>query len=123
MRQALIAPPPLTLYIHIPWCVRKCPYCDFNSHGLRDDLPEAAYVAALTRDLEFALPSIWGRPIEAVFASFDADPVASASIAQVHFGVLHDGREVIVKIVRPNIRPQIIQDFEILAWILPIKCN
>lgn len=61
------ASPPLTLYIHIPWCVRKCPYCDFNSHAQRDDLPEAAYVAALTRDLEFALPAIWGRPIEAVF--------------------------------------------------------
>ena len=60
-------PPPLTLYIHIPWCVRKCPYCDFNSHGLRDELPEAAYVDALSRDLEFALPSIWGRTIEAVF--------------------------------------------------------
>ncbi|MBI5936505.1 MAG: oxygen-independent coproporphyrinogen III oxidase-like protein [Betaproteobacteria bacterium] len=67
MPGGLIAPPPLTLYIHIPWCVRKCPYCDFNSHGLRADLPEAAYVEALTRDLEFALPSIWGRPIEAVF--------------------------------------------------------
>ena len=67
MPGGLAAPPPLTLYIHIPWCVRKCPYCDFNSHGLRDELPEAAYVDALSRDLEFALPSIWGRTIEAVF--------------------------------------------------------
>ncbi|MEW5893846.1 MAG: radical SAM family heme chaperone HemW [Pseudomonadota bacterium] len=63
----LAAPPPLTLYIHIPWCVRKCPYCDFNSHAQRGTLPEAAYVEALSRDLESALPMIWGRPIEAVF--------------------------------------------------------
>lgn len=61
------AAPPLTLYVHIPWCVRKCPYCDFNSHALREELPEAAYIAALERDLEVALPLIWGRPIEAVF--------------------------------------------------------
>ncbi len=64
---ALVAPPPLTLYIHIPWCVRKCPYCDFNSHAQRGALPEAAYVEALSRDLESALPMIWGRSIEAVF--------------------------------------------------------
>ncbi len=67
MPGGLAVPPPLTLYIHIPWCVRKCPYCDFNSHAQRDGLPEAAYVEALTRDLEFALPAIWGRSIEAVF--------------------------------------------------------
>ena len=59
--------PPLSLYVHIPWCVRKCPYCDFNSHEARDDLPEAAYVAALVRDLEQALPAIWGRRIVSVF--------------------------------------------------------
>ncbi len=60
--------PPLTLYIHLPWCVRKCPYCDFNSHALRDELPETAYVEALARDLDFACASLDGeRPIEAVF--------------------------------------------------------
>ena len=46
--------PPLTLYIHVPWCVRKCPYCDFNSHEAPSDLPEAEYLAALTADLEQA---------------------------------------------------------------------
>ncbi|MFA5081397.1 MAG: radical SAM family heme chaperone HemW [Hydrogenophilaceae bacterium] len=58
---------PLSLYVHIPWCVRKCPYCDFNSHALRDELPEAAYLDALARDLERSLPEVWGRPIETVF--------------------------------------------------------
>lgn len=58
---------PLSLYVHVPWCVRKCPYCDFNSHPLRDELPEAAYLDALTRDLEAALSDIWGRPVETVF--------------------------------------------------------
>ncbi|MDX1654624.1 MAG: radical SAM family heme chaperone HemW, partial [Candidatus Competibacteraceae bacterium] len=60
-------PIPLSLYIHIPWCVRKCPYCDFNSHALRDTLPEADYVAALLADLEQDLPRVWGRPVESVF--------------------------------------------------------
>jgi putative oxygen-independent coproporphyrinogen III oxidase len=59
--------PPLSLYIHIPWCVRKCPYCDFNSHEARADLPESAYIDALIRDLEMALPLIWGRKVYSVF--------------------------------------------------------
>src|SRR5512135_660605 len=59
--------PPLSLYIHIPWCVRKCPYCDFNSHEVRGGLPEEQYVAALVRDLELALPQVWGRKIYSVF--------------------------------------------------------
>ena len=63
----LAALPPLSLYVHIPWCVRKCPYCDFNSHEARGELPEQAYVAALISDLESALPSIWGRPVHTVF--------------------------------------------------------
>ncbi|MEW6131843.1 MAG: radical SAM family heme chaperone HemW [Pseudomonadota bacterium] len=62
----LTTPPPLTLYIHLPWCVRKCPYCDFNSHAT-NGIPEAAYIDALARDLELALPEIWGRKIHAVF--------------------------------------------------------
>jgi putative oxygen-independent coproporphyrinogen III oxidase len=62
----LSTPPPLTLYIHLPWCVRKCPYCDFNSHAA-DTIPESAYIDALIRDLELALPHIWGRRIHAVF--------------------------------------------------------
>ena len=59
--------PPLSLYIHIPWCVRKCPYCDFNSHEVRSAFPEKEYVAALVRDLEMALPLIWGRKVYTVF--------------------------------------------------------
>ncbi len=59
--------PPLSLYIHIPWCVRKCPYCDFNSHEARGGLPEAAYVDALLRDLESALPLVWGRKVYSIF--------------------------------------------------------
>jgi len=63
--------PPLALYVHVPWCVRKCPYCDFNSHELRgasaEAFPEDAYVDALIADLERALPSIWGRRITSVF--------------------------------------------------------
>lgn len=61
------APPPLTLYIHVPWCIKKCPYCDFNSHEVPDQLPEAEYLEALTADLEAALPNVWGRQIQAVF--------------------------------------------------------
>jgi oxygen-independent coproporphyrinogen-3 oxidase len=62
----LKTPPPLSLYIHLPWCVRKCPYCDFNSHAAQD-IPEAAYIDALLLDLECALPDIWGRKIQTVF--------------------------------------------------------
>jgi len=58
---------PLTLYIHIPWCVKKCPYCDFNSHAQKDTLPEDAYVEALLNDLENDLPRVWGRRINAIF--------------------------------------------------------
>jgi putative oxygen-independent coproporphyrinogen III oxidase len=62
--------PPLSLYIHIPWCIRKCPYCDFNSHEVRDrsgGMPEEEYVAALIRDLESTLPQVWGRKVVSVF--------------------------------------------------------
>src|SRR5213078_531284 len=59
--------PPLALYIHIPWCVRKCPYCDFNSHERAGPLPEAEYVQKLLADLESLLPSVWGRRIVSVF--------------------------------------------------------
>ncbi len=61
------ATPPLSLYIHFPWCVRKCPYCDFNSHAVKDELPEDAYIDALLRDLEQELPSVWGRTVQSVF--------------------------------------------------------
>ncbi|HGG58801.1 MAG TPA: oxygen-independent coproporphyrinogen III oxidase-like protein, partial [Gammaproteobacteria bacterium] len=58
---------PLALYVHLPWCVRKCPYCDFNSHA-RDPagVPERAYVSALLEDLETELPLVWGRRVSSV---------------------------------------------------------
>ena len=66
----LTSSPPLSLYIHIPWCVKKCPYCDFNSHESRNhngEIPEYAYVDALIADLELATPKVWGRKIKSVF--------------------------------------------------------
>ncbi len=65
VRLALL--PPLALYVHIPWCVRKCPYCDFNSHEQKDSLPERQYVDRLVEDLESLLPSVWGRRLTSVF--------------------------------------------------------
>ncbi len=59
--------PPLSLYIHFPWCVRKCPYCDFNSHAVKDGIPETEYIDALIADLELELPLIWGRPVSSIF--------------------------------------------------------
>ena len=66
-RIALTALPPLSLYIHIPWCVRKCPYCDFNSHESKGDVPERRYIDALISDLDHTLPNIWGRRVYTVF--------------------------------------------------------
>jgi len=60
-------PPPLALYIHMPWCVRKCPYCDFNSHVAPDTVPQDAYIDALIADLESALPLVWGRQLVSIF--------------------------------------------------------
>ncbi len=63
--------PPLALYVHLPWCLAKCPYCDFNSHAVPDaasgGLPEARYIDALIADLESALPQVWGRPVHSIF--------------------------------------------------------
>jgi len=66
-RVELAVLPPLALYVHIPWCARKCPYCDFNSHERGGTLPEAEYVAKLIADLEALLPSVWGRRIVSLF--------------------------------------------------------
>ncbi len=59
--------PPLSLYLHLPWCLKKCPYCDFNSHEVAGDMPEQRYIDALVADLESSLPLIWGRTIHSVF--------------------------------------------------------
>lgn len=67
----LPALPPLSLYVHLPWCLKKCPYCDFNSHEWRGEpgsgVPESAYLSALMADLEASLPLVWGRPVHSVF--------------------------------------------------------
>ena len=59
--------PPLSLYVHLPWCIRKCPYCDFNSHEAKGAIPEGDYIVALIADLEAALPLIWGRRVTTIF--------------------------------------------------------
>lgn len=62
-----MTPVPLSLYIHFPWCIHKCPYCDFNSHTASTTLPEDEYIQALLRDLEQELPHIWGRRLHTIF--------------------------------------------------------
>lgn len=71
--------PPLSLYIHFPWCVRKCPYCDFNSHEVRGSFDETAYLNALRSDLEAALPLIWGRKIYTIFIGGGTPSLMSAA--------------------------------------------
>ncbi len=71
--------PPLSLYIHIPWCVKKCPYCDFNSHEAKGPHPEAHYVSALIADLEQAIPLIYGRKIHSVFFGGGTPSLLSAA--------------------------------------------
>ncbi len=96
----LVAPPPLALYVHWPWCVRKCPYCDFNSHERRGEDEEAAYLAALIADLEAALPQIWNRPVTSVFIGGGTPSLMRAETAEVLLAAirmrlpLHPGAEV-----------------------------
>lgn len=71
--------PPLSLYIHFPWCVRKCPYCDFNSHEAKGELPEKAYLDAVRLDLEQSLPMIWGRKIHTIFIGGGTPSLMSAA--------------------------------------------
>ena len=63
----LAALPTLSLYVHLPWCLKKCPYCDFNSHELAGEMPEQRYIDALLADLEASLPLIWGRTVHSIF--------------------------------------------------------
>ena len=78
-RAQLEAPPPLALYVHFPWCVRKCPYCDFNSHTPRDQgIPEQAWLDAVLADLQHALPQVWGRRVHSVFIGGGTPSLMSA---------------------------------------------
>ncbi|GAA4498552.1 radical SAM family heme chaperone HemW [Pseudaeromonas paramecii] len=84
----MLSLPPLSLYVHIPWCVQKCPYCDFNSHALRQGLPETEYVAALLRDLEADLPLVQGRALASIFIGGGTPSLFSpASVAQLLAGI------------------------------------
>ncbi len=74
-----IIPPPLSLYIHFPWCVKKCPYCDFNSHTLKKDFNEEGYVNHLIKDLEQDVPLVWGRTINSVFMGGGTPSLFSAN--------------------------------------------
>jgi oxygen-independent coproporphyrinogen-3 oxidase len=71
--------PPLSLYVHLPWCVKKCPYCDFNSHERTGELPEQEYLKALFRDLDALLPSVWGRRIQTLFIGGGTPSLFSAA--------------------------------------------
>ena len=70
--------PPLSVYVHVPWCVRKCPYCDFNSHEAPAELPENEYLDALQADLEQTLPLVWGRQVISVFIGGGTPSLLSA---------------------------------------------
>lgn len=76
---SLTALPPLSLYVHFPWCVKKCPYCDFNSHEATGGFPEDEYLSALRADLEMALPLIWGRKIYTIFIGGGTPSLLSAA--------------------------------------------
>jgi len=80
----LLKTPPLSVYVHLPWCVRKCPYCDFNSHVAPSRLPAKDYIRALIADLEQDLPLVWGRPISSVYFGGGTPSLFSAS----HFATL-----------------------------------
>ena len=71
--------PPLSLYIHIPWCIKKCPYCDFNSHAAGDTIPEDEYIDALIRDINAELPQIWGRRLSSIFIGGGTPSLFSAA--------------------------------------------
>ncbi|MGK0567984.1 radical SAM family heme chaperone HemW [Bordetella bronchiseptica] len=71
--------PPLSVYVHVPWCVRKCPYCDFNSHAAPGEIPERAYLDALRADLEQAVPAVWGRQVISVFIGGGTPSLLSAA--------------------------------------------
>lgn len=90
---AALTLPPLSLYVHVPWCIRKCPYCDFNSHQSNGELPERDYVAALLSDFAQDLPYLQGRPIQSIFIGGGTPSLFSASAYDTLFnGLLRHAR-------------------------------
>ncbi|MER1941118.1 radical SAM family heme chaperone HemW [Castellaniella sp. FW104-16D08] len=88
-RPGLVALPPLSIYIHVPWCVHKCPYCDFNSHERKGgEIPEREYLQALQADLEQALPDVWGRQVSTVFFGGGTPSLLSADAIDQIIGLL-----------------------------------
>lgn len=86
--QNLLQLPPLSLYIHIPWCIQKCPYCDFNSHAVKQGIPEQEYIAHLLADLDVDLPYVQGRELHSIFIGGGTPSVFSAEgIAAILTGV------------------------------------
>ena len=80
--------PPLSLYIHYPWCAQKCPYCDFNSHKSPNELPEQVYIDALIRDLEQEIPHVWGRTVQSIFIGGGTPSLFSAEAYERLFSAL-----------------------------------
>ncbi|MBI5451635.1 MAG: oxygen-independent coproporphyrinogen III oxidase-like protein [Gammaproteobacteria bacterium] len=113
--------PPLALYIHLPWCVRKCPYCDFNSHAAPGQLPELEYVAALLADLEQELPRVWGRTVHSIFLGGGTPSLFSpAALDQLLSGVqarlkLQPGLEITLEANPGTFEQQRFRDFRQLG--------
>jgi len=80
---------PLSLYIHVPWCIKKCPYCDFNSHRAHQEIPELTYINKLIEDLDRELPAIWGRKIKSIFIGGGTPSLLSPNAYEVLFKQLH----------------------------------
>ena len=102
----LPALPPLSLYVHLPWCIRKCPYCDFNSHEIAaDQAPQQAYPDALLADLDQALPLIWGRPVHSIFIGGGTPSLFSpAAIDQLLSGLRARLRQAHAHLPRQGLR-------------------
>lgn len=114
----LTALPPLSLYVHIPWCIQKCPYCDFNSHQIKTALDENTYINALLTDLQSELPNIWGRSIETIFIGGGTPSVFSAAaIDRLLCGIralvkLHPDAEITLEANPGTFETQKFRDFQ-----------
>lgn len=96
--ESLLKTPPLSLYVHMPWCVRKCPYCDFNSHTVPDSIPADEYIAALIADLESEAGTVWGRPVGSIYFGGGTPSLFSAAHVE-HF--LSAARALLM--IRPDV--------------------